>query len=510
MPAERPVQVRAPDVYRRLGELIGLCLARAEDLRAGGGSSGPADIPAPNVPSAENLLHYLAFRAGDHRDLQKALMSLGLSSLGRSEPAVLHALSMARHAAGRLVDPPLTGAEPDPIGFPVSAGRATLDRETDLLFGPRPEERTPRIMVTLADEAADDPGFAERCIRAGMNAARINSTQHDLGVWRRMIANVRNAEHATGGGCKVFVDLAGPKIRIEGMLDDGEKADRARFHTGEAFRMYRQRPVKSRGKAGGISVWPSHAEVFDALLPGGRVWFDDGKVGAAVERIDDGSALLRVHHAKAGGQKLRVRKGINLPGAKIDLPSLTEQDHETIAALAGEVDAFCLSFARTPGDVRGLLDELRIHNALDTAVVVKVETREGFMNLPSLLLELMHAPSRGVMIARGDLAVEVGFQRLAEVQEEILWLCEAAHTPVIWATEVLTTLTKTGVMTRAEVTDAAMAQRAECVMLNKGPRVLDAVGSLSDILHRMQSHQRKKMAVLRPLQVAGASQGVPV
>ncbi len=103
------------------------------------------------------------------------------------------------------------------------------------------------------------------------------------------------------------------------------------------------------------------------------------------------------------------------------------------------------------------------------------------------------------MIARGDLAVEAGYERLAELQEEILWLCEAAHLPVIWATEVLDQLARTGQPSRAEVTDAAMAQRAECVMLNKGPHVDMAIVVLDDILRRMSGHQRKKTALLRPL-----------
>jgi pyruvate kinase len=106
------------------------------------------------------------------------------------------------------------------------------------------------------------------------------------------------------------------------------------------------------------------------------------------------------------------------------------------------------------------------------------------------------------MIARGDLAVECGFARLAEVQEEILWLCEAAHIPVIWATQVLDGLAKTGRPSRAEVTDAAVAERAECVMLNKGPYIVDAVRALASILERMQAHQEKKQSLLRELHIA--------
>jgi pyruvate kinase len=111
----------------------------------------------------------------------------------------------------------------------------------------------------------------------------------------------------------------------------------------------------------------------------------------------------------------------------------------------------------------------------------------------------MRSPRVGVMIARGDLAVEVGFERLAEVQEEIMWACEAAHVPVIWATQVLDTLARTGQATRAEVTDAAMSERAECVMLNKGPYISDAIGALDSILTRMHEHQNKKRSLLRRL-----------
>jgi pyruvate kinase len=122
--------------------------------------------------------------------------------------------------------------------------------------------------------------------------------------------------------------------------------------------------------------------------------------------------------------------------------------------------------------------------------------------LPSLLLTAMRHERVGVMIARGDLAVECGYERLAEVQEEILWICEAAHCPAIWATQVLETVAKQGTPSRAEITDAAMGHRAECVMLNKGPHIEHAVSVLDDILRRMESHQTKKRAMLRALRMA--------
>jgi pyruvate kinase len=120
----------------------------------------------------------------------------------------------------------------------------------------------------------------------------------------------------------------------------------------------------------------------------------------------------------------------------------------------------------------------------------------------------MSSHAVGVMIARGDLAVECGYQRLAEVQEEILWICEAAHVPVIWATQVLESLAKTGIPSRAEITDAAMGERAECVMLNKGPYIVMATRALDDILRRMESHHEKKRSMLRKLHLAAAFQAV--
>jgi pyruvate kinase len=118
------------------------------------------------------------------------------------------------------------------------------------------------------------------------------------------------------------------------------------------------------------------------------------------------------------------------------------------------------------------------------------------------------------MIARGDLAVELGFGRMSEIQEEILWLCDAAHVPVIWATQVLDNFVSDGAPTRAEATDAAMSQRAECVMLNKGPYLVEAVVFLKDVLKRMERHQSKETALLGPLDswsdLAIKSDGVPL
>jgi pyruvate kinase len=245
-------------------------------------------------------------------------------------------------------------------------------------------------------------------------------------------------------------------------------------------------------------------EVFDDVRAGESIWFDDGRIGGVIEKVEPGRVLVRVTQARAGGDKLRAAKGINLPESRLQLPALTAKDLEDLAFVAAHADVVELSFANSAADVESLQRHLARLGTRQPAVVLKVETRRGFANLPEMLLAAMRSPRCGVMIARGDLAVECGFERLAEVQEEILWICEAAHVPVIWATQVLENLAKLGVPSRAEITDAAMGHRAECVMLNKGPHVLTAVRVLDDILRRMQAHQAKKQAMLRELRLAHA------
>jgi pyruvate kinase len=240
-------------------------------------------------------------------------------------------------------------------------------------------------------------------------------------------------------------------------------------------------------------------EIFDDVVAGESIWFDDGRIGGLVERVEEMKVRVRVTHARIQGDKLRGDKGINLPESNLRIPAMTEKDREDLSFVARHADVVELSFANSSQDVQQLQTLLNQMGGNSPAVVLKIETRRGFENLPDMLLTAMRSPCIGVMIARGDLAVECGFERMAEVQEEILWLCEAAHVPVIWATQVLESLAKDGIPSRAEITDAAMGNRAECVMLNKGPHIDRAVKVLDDILRRMQAHHTKKRSMLRQL-----------
>lgn len=239
--------------------------------------------------------------------------------------------------------------------------------------------------------------------------------------------------------------------------------------------------------------------VFASVKKGERILIDDGRIGGVIQNANSDELLVQITQARETGEKLLADKGINLPDSHFDIAGLTGQDIEHLDFVVRHADMVGLSFARKAADVEALQAQLKRLGAEDMGIVLKVENRMAFERLPELLFTLLKSPVVGVMIARGDLAVECGYERLAELQEEILWVAEAAHLPVIWATQVLEGLAKSGKPSRAEITDAAMGERAECVMLNKGAHILEAIQVLNDILQRMQGHQMKKSALLRRL-----------
>ncbi|MBI5257889.1 MAG: pyruvate kinase [Burkholderiales bacterium] len=573
------------------------------------------EVDPAHRPSAVNLVHYLAMRQIDLRQLQDRLAWVGVSSLGRAETHVLanvdKVLGILHRIAGRAWSPL---SRDEPAGF--MRGTTLLQHNAQALFGPMPDKRRVRMMVTLPSEAASDEGLVASLVANGMDVARINCAHDGPQQWAAMAASVRRAAARAQRSVRVLMDVAGPKLRT-GPIDGGAqvvkiKPQRDVFgHTVAASRfglraMASTLPVPGAAVALGVdAAWLANVRLHDRIdladargarrrlvvvectdqgllvecertlyltpdctlrlhrasatvretglgqipevpghlhlsrgdrldlvpqglghgaLPGGRgrkprnatlsctlpevlpqirtgqrIWFDDGHIGGVVRRCSAGKVQVEITDARDGGDKLAADKGINLPDTALDLPALTTQDLQDLATVAQHADIVGLSFAQSAADVQALRQRLVELGAPHLGLILKVETRRGFEHLPEMLLAAMAGSAAGVMIARGDLAVECGYERMAEVQEEILWACEAAHMPVVWATQVLETLAKTGRPSRAEITDAAMGGRAECVMLNKGPHILDAMRTLDDILQRMQSHQSKKRPLLRAL-----------
>lgn len=253
--------------------------------------------------------------------------------------------------------------------------------------------------------------------------------------------------------------------------------------------------------APGALAFPD-AGLLSQVRPGERVVLDDGRIVAVAEAERPGGLLCRVQQALKAPTRLRSGKGIAFPDSELVLGQLGPQDELALQFALDHADGVNISFVNSAEDVAVVSERLRESGKAGFGMTLKLETRAAMRNLPAILFEALKYDPVGIMIARGDLAVELSFERLAEMQEELLWFGEACHIPVIWATQVLDTVAHSGLPTRAEITDAAMSMRAECVMLNKGPYLALATRMLADIIRKMETHQYKKRSLYRQLAVA--------
>jgi pyruvate kinase len=447
-----------------------------------------ADWRAPaDSEGARNLACYLSLRSRDLNELQLKLASYGLSSLGRSEADVLTALEALLASLNLLCG---EAAHYPPHAL-QRAGEASLNRACEEVFGASANGRT-CIMATLPSEAADDAALVSALIDAGMDCARINCAHDDAATWFRMAENVRAVATRLGRPCRVLMDIAGPKLRLSAV----RAPEKHRLAQGDRIRI-----VSDLNRGKGVAATLNFPEVVEQLQPGGEISFDDGKAVGRIVACDADGAEVEITAARAKGLRFKPDKGVNLPDVALDLPPLTDKDLSDLDAVVALADLVGFSFVQRVEDIVLLDDALARKGAgrRRPGVVLKIETPMAIRNLPALIVCAAARRPTAVMIARGDLAVEVGFARLSEMQEEILWLCQAAHVPVVWATQVLDQLIHEGVSTRPETTDAAMGQRADCVMLNKGPYLAEGVRFLDEVLERMQRHQSKKFPRLARL-----------
>ena len=569
--------------------------------------------------SAQNLVHYLAFRTFEIDLLQQQLRDQSLPGLSSIEAHVMDSLLSIKTIINHLLKDQIVETMPGTVS--IDESKKLLRRNTKLLFGYKSKRRRTRIMVTLPGTAAEDFNFVQQLVESGMNSARINCAHDTPEDWLKMINNIKQAKKELGKKCKVMMDLGGPKLRtgtikpgpqlirikpgknvlgqiqkparvwlappnaqppvikpdaiipadsdwinslkrnaIISFTDSRNKKckiimersegegrwgicnDSSYLTTGTPLQL--RRTKKRSGKeivrigellpleqfitlnTGDILLLTKDAipgenkelntdgtvksfahisctlpEIFNDVKIGEPIYFDDGKIEGIIEDITEEHLKIKITYARDKGGKLKADKGINLPDSDLKISGLTEKDKKDLEFVGEYADAVNFSFVNSESDVQELQDELLKLQA-NVGIIFKIETQKGFKNLPLILLKGMQTFPIGVMIARGDLAIETGWKNFASIQEEIIRICEAAHIPDIWATQVLENLAKKGVPSRAEITDAAMANRAECVMLNKGFYITKAVRMLDKILRRMQRFQKKKDALLPQLEGA--------
>jgi len=563
--------------------------------------------------SAANLIHYLALRHHNIKDLQNTLGQLGISRLGRAESHVLQSVAEVKHLLQLLQKP--KKVKRDKADLSIKQGMKFLKSNTNRLLGKKMKGSAVRIMVTMPTEAATDRKMIHQFVTSGMNSARVNCAHDNPEIWELLIQKLKKVRKKTGRNCKICMDLGGPKLRtgaikpgpnVEhiqperdvlghilkpatvclttiddklaedeiklpvseewlGLTDLGDeilfkdarnKSRKMKIATVNGKRRYarcydsayitsgtrltvtiqdnkkrntvvgevpaveqrielcpgdllilNREPIPgepARFDEDGNLIQAAHIsctlpEIFNDVKEGEPILLDDGKFEGVIRCLEKEKIEVEITYAKGQKASLKADKGINLPESNLSVKGLTEKDKNDLKFITQHADVVNMSFVNSAQDVEDMISELDKLNAPDLGIIFKIETISGFRNLPSILLTAMRRPAIGIMIARGDLAIEVGWKHLARIQEEILWLCEAAHIPIVWATQVLESQAKKGRPSRAEITDAASAQRAECVMLNKGPHIAETIRMLDDIMSSMEAYHLKKAPLIPTL-----------
>jgi len=521
--------------------------------------------------------------------LQDRLTLIGLSSLGRSQGYILNAIEKNLYILSKMLDK--KDFEPKESSLDFNAAQILTLQNIKIFEQNSSDDRyKTKIMVTLPTIAAYDEELIPSLVASYVSVLRINTAHDTPREWKLMAQKIQQANSALNRSVKIYVDLAGPKIRtgeIVKVIQDfkiGSKkspemielvqkelgvTDRVfegeicatlaveseffyRASQNEHIEIYD--PIKDKvflfevitfnGKlcfiadkkvtinqnsvlqitdykdryksklynfvkkpqdiflfqGDRIIITPhnilgqkdykgydaiigcTNKEVFKFVNIGDEIFIDDGTIGCRVIETIELGLVCEVFAVKTTGKRLKEQKGINFPSSNLQIEAITKEDIENIKHTIEYADIYGISFAQSADDVIKLQQILNEYNRNEIAIVSKIETKMAVENLGKILMQLLQSKNYGIMIARGDLAVEVGFENLAYIQEEIFDMCEAAHVPVIYATQILEGKMKNNIPSRAEVTDAAYAQRADCVMLNKGPFVLETLEVLKQIL----------------------------
>ncbi|MDE6095204.1 MAG: pyruvate kinase [Muribaculaceae bacterium] len=336
-----------------------------------------------------------------------------------------------------------------------------------------------KIVATVSDKRCETE-FIRSLAEAGVNVVRMNSAHLDYEGFKKIVENTRAADESLA----IMMDTKGPEIRTAPTL------------TGEPIVFKAGEKVKIMGDASSSSTkevislnYPSISEVLKA---GDRLLIDDGEIGFEVTEVTGGT----VYACAENDGEVGSRKSVNIPGVRINLPAVTDRDKRNIGyAVELGVDFIAHSFVRSAHDVREVKNILDSYGA-DTRIISKIENQEGIDNLEEIL-----EASYGIMVARGDLGIEVPAERIPGMQTMMINKCIAAHKPVIVATQMLHSMIEHPRPTRAEISDVANAvyQRADAMMLSGetayGKYPLEAVRIMTGVAREVESSLRRKMDV---------------
>jgi len=340
-----------------------------------------------------------------------------------------------------------------------------------------PEHKT-KIVATIGP-ASESPEILVRLVRAGMNVARLNFSHGDFSHHAELIHRIRDAARTTARRVAIMADLPGPKMRL-GKIEP----EPVQLMPGDRFVLTNEDIV---GNAQRVSM--SFEALPRVVKPGDRIFLNDGLVQLVVERVSGNDVECTV----AVGGELRSRKGLNLPGIELGISAFTEKDRAALEfALGLGVDAVSQSFVHRAADIEAVR-EAAAKVGRQPFVIAKIERADALTYFDEIL-----AASDGIMVARGDLGVEVPIEEIAYTQKQLIAKANVAGKPVITATQMLESMVASRLPTRAEATDVANAilDGTDCVMLSSesamGKFPEEAVTMLAKIAAFTETHRPRR------------------
>ncbi len=334
--------------------------------------------------------------------------------------------------------------------------------------------RKTKIICTIGP-ASDDPKILRSLLENGTNVIRLNFSHGDYEEHGKRIALVKEMREAMGLPVAILLDTKGPEIRI-GKFKDGQ----VKLVEGQKFTLTTE---DIEGDETKVSVY--FKGITDDVRKGATILLDDGLVGLIVEDITDNEVVCRV----INGGTLGSGKGVNIPGISTSLPAITPKDVEDIKfGISQGVDYIAASFVRKPSDVLAIKKVLEENNGTSIKVIAKIENQEGLENIDDII-----KVSDGIMVARGDLGVEIPTEEVPIAQKSIIKKCIEASKPVIIATQMLDSMIRNPRPTRAETSDVANAifDGTDAIMLSGetaiGKYPVDALLTMAKIAERVEN-----------------------
>ncbi len=333
-----------------------------------------------------------------------------------------------------------------------------------------------KIVATIGPATHEERDM-ERIIKHGVNVIRLNFSHGSFEEHGARVKSARAISERLGMSVGVLQDLSGPKIRIGDFYQE-----RVNLTPGEEFVLTTDECVGDEHKA-----HISYAKLPQEVKAGNIIFLDDGKKKLEVKKVDDKNIYCQI----IIGGDTKGRRGVNVPGAYLSLSSLTDKDKADLEfGLQQEVDFMAISFVRKPSDVIELREILKSRNAEHIKIISKIETEEAIENLDDII-----AVSDGIMVARGDLAIEIPAEQVPFIQKTIIQKCNRAGVPVITATQMLESMISSPTPTRAEVNDVANAifDGTDAVMLSEETTLGKYPAEAVDVMFRVAIQAEKHL-----------------